>query len=349
MTGSTTTTALIVAEHGGPDRLTVAERTVPAPGPGEVQVRVAAAGVNFIDVYQRQGIYPIPTPFVLGLEGAGEVVAIGPPTPAAAPVQNDPADVGGPGSDAVPLQCGDQVAWAMRLGSATGLANFPAAQLVPVPAGLDVTLAAAAMLQGMTAHFLVNTTYAVRPGERVLVHAAAGGVGQLLIQMLVAKGAEVIATAGSPQKLAIAERLGARSLIDYSATSDVAAQVRTLTRGRGVDVVYDGVGKATFDGSLASLRPRGMLVLFGAASGPVPPFDLQRLNQGGSLFVTRPSLGHHVSTRAELLEHAGAVLTELAAGRLHVAIGGRWPLAEAAAAYAHLEGRGSTGKLLLLP
>jgi NADPH2:quinone reductase len=218
-----------------------------------------------------------------------------------------------------------------------------------VPDGLDLDVAAAAMLQGMTAHYLVTSTYAVGPGTVALVHAAAGGVGQLLVQMITARGGRVVATAGSAEKLEIAQRLGAAALIDYSQAGDLAAAVLEANGGSGVDVVYDGVGKATFDASLASLRPRGLMVLFGAASGQVPPFDIQRLNSGGSLFLTRPTLGHYVATRDELLERAGSVLGELAEGRLHLEIGGRYPLGEAARAYDDLEGRRTTGKLLLIP
>lgn len=325
----TTTTALTVPRNGGADVLTVAEVDIPDPGPGQAQVRVEAVGVNFIDVYQREGVYPIPIPFTQGVEGAGEVVAVGP--------------------GVTEVEVGDRVAWAMVGGSAAGLANFPAARLAPVPDEVDLLRAAAVMLQGMTAHFLVRSTYAVRPGDRALVHAAAGGVGQLLVQMIVAAGGEVVATAGSPEKLAIAERLGATALIDYSATDDLAGAIRAATGGRGVDVAYDGVGRSTFDASLASLRPRGLMVLFGGASGQVPPFDIQRLNQGGSLFLTRPSLPHYIASREELLERSGAVLGEVAAGRLHVDVGGQWPLSAAAAAYGALEGRASTGKLLLIP
>jgi NADPH2:quinone reductase len=205
------------------------------------------------------------------------------------------------------------------------------------------------MLQGMTAHYLVNSTYAVGRGTVALVHAAAGGVGQLLVQMVTAKGGRVIATAGSPEKLEIARRLGAGAAIDYRASSDLAAEVREANGGQGVDVAYDGVGKATFDASLASLRPRGMMVLFGGASGQVPPFDLQRLNSGGSLFVTRPTLVHYTATRAELLERGTSVLEALAAGTLTLEIGGRYALEDAAAAYDDLESRRTTGKLLLIP
>ena len=223
------------------------------------------------------------------------------------------------------------------------------AQMVPVPDGLDLRIAAAAMLQGMTAHYLVNSTYAVRPGDTALVHAAAGGVGQLLVQLITAKGARVIATAGDPHKLAIAERLGAHVTIDYRREPDLAAAVRAASAGAGVDVVYDGVGKDTFDASLHSLRPRGMLVLFGGASGQVPPFDIQRLNAAGSLYLTRPTLGSYLRDREELLWRGGEILQALADGSLHVEIGGQWPLREAAAAYQALEARATTGKLLLIP
>lgn len=324
----TTTRALTVTANGGSAVLAVQHVDVPDPGPGQAQVKVAAAGVNFIDVYQRQGVYPIPTPFTLGMEGAGEVVAVG------------------EGVDDVAV--GDRVAWAMHQGTSAGLANIAAAQLIPVPDGLDFKVAAAAALQGMTAHYLVNSTYAVQPGDVALVHAAAGGVGQLLVQMITAKGGTVIATAGGPEKLAIAERLGASTLIDYR-SEDVAAAARAATDGTGVHVAYDGVGKDTFDASLASLRPRGMVVLFGGASGQVPPFDLQRLNAAGSAYVTRPSLAHYLLTRDELLWRGREVFAALADGSLELEVGGEWPLEEAAAAYDALEGRRSTGKLLLTP
>jgi len=325
----TTARALLVPRNGDSSVLEVREVEVPAPGPGEAQVEVAAVGVNFIDVYQREGVYTIPTPFLSCSEGAGTVTVLG------------------PGVEG--LAVGDRVAWGQGLGSAATLVNRPVDGLVPVPDGLDLDVAAAAMLQGMTAHYLVTSTYAVGPGTVALVHAAAGGVGQLLVQLVTAKGGRVIATAGSPEKLEIARRLGAATTIDYSQADDLAAAVLEANGGSGVDVVYDGVGKATFDASLASLRPRGLMVLFGAASGQVPPFDIQRLNSGGSLFLTRPTLGHYIATREELLERAGSVLGDLADGRLHLEIGGRYPLDEAARAYDDLEGRRTTGKLLLIP
>lgn len=331
----TTARALVVPRLGNSSVLEVSEVEVAPPGPGEVQVEVAAVGVNFIDVYQRTGVYPMSLPYVPCSEGAGTVVAVG---------------------DGVPgLGVGDRVAWGQGVGSAATVVNRPADSLVPVPAGLDLEVAAAAMLQGMTAHYLVNATYAVGPGTVALVHAAAGGVGQLLVQLVTAKGGSVVATAGSPEKLAIAERLGAAATINYRETDDLAAEVRRAVasiRGDGedgVDVAYDGVGKSTFDASLASLRPRGMMVLYGASSGQVPPFDIQRLNRQGSLFLTRPTLGNYVATRAELLERGTSVLGDLASGRLRLEVGGRYSFDDAARAYDDLEGRRTTGKLLLVP
>ncbi|GAB3433328.1 quinone oxidoreductase [Phycicoccus ginsengisoli] len=326
---TTTARALIVPRTGDSSVLEVREVPVSPPGPGEVQVEVAAVGVNFIDVYQRQGVYPLQTPFVSCSEGAGTVTALG--------------------EGVTELAAGDRVAWGQGLGAAATVTNRAADSLVPVPAGLDLDVAAAAMLQGMTAHYLVTSTYAVRQGTTALVHAAAGGVGQLLVQMITARGGTVIATAGSAEKLEIAGRLGAAATIDYTQTSDLAADVRRANGGKGVDVVYDGVGRSTFDASLASLRPRGMMVLFGGASGQVPPFDIQRLNAGGSLFLTRPTLGHYVATREELLERGTSVLGDLASGALELEIGGRYSFDDAKQAYDDLEGRRTTGKLLLAP
>lgn len=320
---------LVVTRHGGPEVLAVEDRLVATPGPGQVLVEVTAAGVNFIDVYQREGIYPVPTPFALGQEGAGLVVACG-------------EGVEG-------LEPGDRVAWPFAQGSAARYAVLPASGLVPVPTTVPLDVAAAVMLQGLTAHYLTTSTYAVGPETVALVHAAAGGVGQILVQLIRSAGGTVIATAGGPEKCATALRLGATHAIDYRAVDDLGAAIRAATDGHGVHVAYDGVGRDTFDASLASLRPRGLLALFGAASGPVPPFDLQRLNSGGSLFVTRPSLGHYIATRQELLWRADAVLDAVARGRLEVAVGGRYPLRDAATAYADLEGRRTQGKLLLVP
>ena len=322
--------ALVVTRHGGREVLEVQPQERPTPGEGEVLVEVAASGVNFIDVYQREGVYPLATPLTLGMEGAGRVVETG------------------PGVEDVAV--GDLVAWAMTTGSAASYAVLPARVVVPVPEGVDPVVAAAAMLQGMTAQFLTTDTYPVRPGTAALVHAAAGGVGQLLVQMLKAKGATVVATAGSQAKCETARARGADHVIDYSQVDDLAAAVRAFTPdGRGVDVAYDGVGASTFDASLASLRPRGTLAIFGAASGAVPPVDVQRLNAGGSLFLTRPSLAHHVADRGELLARAGEVLGAVADGSLEVAIGGRYPLTDAGAAYEALEGRATEGKLVLIP
>jgi NADPH2:quinone reductase len=324
-----TTDALVVTKHGGSEVLEVQSREIDRPGPGQLLVQVAAAGVNFIDIYQREGVYPIPTPFVLGSEGAGIVLAAGEGVTTAAE--------------------GDRVAWCQTPGSAAGLVLVPENDVVPVPEPVHLEQAAAVLLQGMTAHYLLNSTFAVQAGDTVLVHAAAGGVGQLLVQLAKAKDAIVIGTVSSEAKAAKARALGADHVLNYTEVTDVAAAVRELTGGVGVEVVYDGVGQATFDASLGSLRRRGMLAVFGAASGQVPPFDLQRLNRGGSLFVTRPTLGHYIETRHELLTRAGAVLNGLAFGGLQVEIGGRYPLAEAERAYSDLEGRRTTGKLLLIP
>jgi NADPH2:quinone reductase len=320
--------AVVVPEHGGGDVLEVQTRTVPEPRAGELLVEVAASGVNFIDVYRREGVYPVPTPFVLGGECAGRVAAVGTGVP--------------------DVSVGDLVATASGTGTHATYAIVPAAAAVPVPDGVSADVAAAAMLQGMTAHYLVNSTYPVRSGETVLVHAAAGGAGQLIVQLAKAKGARVVATVGSAAKVTVAERVGADHVIRYDEVDDVAGAVRDLVPD-GVHVAYDGVGKATFESSLASLRRRGMLALFGAASGPVPPFDLQRLNPAGSLFVTRPTIAHYTAERDELLWRSGDVLGGIADGTLQIEIGGRYPLDEAAQAYADLEGRATTGKLIIIP
>jgi NADPH2:quinone reductase len=324
----TTARALRVTHHGGPEVLAVHSVDIPEPGPGQVRVRVQAAGLNFIDVYLRQGIYPGQTPFTLGSEGAGVVESVG---------------------DGVDLAPGTRVAWAMSPGAAAELAIVPAASLVPIPDGVTIEQAAGAMLQGMTAHYLTTSTYAVRPGDAVLVHAAAGGVGQWLVQVCAAAGATVVATAGSPEKLALARELGAAHTLDYTAYASPAAlagAVREATGGTGVAVAYDGVGKATFDASLSSLRRRGMLVLFGGSSGQVPPVDLQRLNAAGSVFVTRPTLAHYVADREELLWRAGEVFDALVSRRVRLQVGGEFSLDQATAAYGALEGRASTGKLI---
>jgi NADPH:quinone reductase len=319
--------AIVVRETGGPEVLRAEAFEPPAPGPGQARVAVHAAGVNFIDVYFRTGLYPRPLPYVAGLEGAGVVEATGP---------------------GVALAPGTPVAWASAPGSYAAHVVANAAQLVPVPGAVALDVAAAVMLQGMTAHYLVHGCRTTRPGDVALVHAAAGGVGLLLIQMLVAAGARVLGTCSSPEKEALARDAGAEHVIRYD-REDFTAAARAATGGRGCDVVYDSVGQSTFEGSLRSLRPRGLLVLFGQSSGPVPPFELGRLNALGSLFVTRPSLAHYTADRTELELRAGEVLGAVAKGELRVRIGARFPLAEAAEAHRALEGRRTTGKALLLP
>ena len=331
MSVAQTRSALIVPEHGDASVLRVEDQPVPGLSPDQVLVRVAATGVNFIDVYDRRGTYPHDTPFVLGREGAGVVEQIG--------------------AQVTEVSVGDRVAWAMQLGSAASLAVLPAQALVPVPEEVDLETAAAVLLQGMTAHFLVNDTFPCGPATTALVHAAAGGVGQLLVQLLAEKGATIIATAGSPEKLELARALGAEHLINYrdhESPAALAQAVRAAARG-GVDVVYDGVGKSTFDASLASLRRRGLMVLFGAASGPVEPFDPQRLNKGGSLYLTRPSLGDYIATRQELVDRGRAVLELVASGKLRLRVDSRVPLDEAAEAYRALEERRTSGKVVLIP
>ncbi len=284
--------------------------------------------MNFIDIYQRTGVYPMPTPFVLGGEGAGRVAAVG------------------PGVEGVGV--GDLVATADASEAMAEAFVVDAEHVVPVPDGVSLEVAAAAMLQGMTAHYLVTSLYPVQPGDEVLVHAAAGGVGQLLVQLAKARGAHVVATVGTAAKADIARDLGADQVIRYDEVTDLADAVRTASGG-GVHVAYDGVGKATFDASMAALRRRGMLALFGAASGPVPPVDPQRLNAGGSLFLTRPTLKHYTATTEELRWRAGEILDAVVAGTLRVSIGGRYSLEDAASAYRDLAGRATTGKLLLVP
>ncbi|WP_037359191.1 quinone oxidoreductase family protein [Amycolatopsis orientalis] len=321
-------TAVQVTRTGGPEVLELAEIEPGPPGPGELLVELAAAGVNYIDTYQRQGIYPIDLPFVLGSEGAGTVVEIGEGVTEFAP--------------------GDHVAWQGVLGSYAQRAVVPASETVKVPEGVSDELAAATMLQGMTAHYLVRSTYEVKAGDDILVHAAAGGVGLLLVQLAKARGARVLATVSTDEKAELARGAGADHVIRYD-REDFAAVTRELTNGEGVAVVYDGVGKSTVDGSLASLKIRGTLALFGAASGPVPPIDPQRLNSGGSLFLTRPTLAHYLRTREELDWRARELFAAVQDGSLNVRIGGRYPLADARKAHEDLQGRRTTGKLLLLP
>ena len=319
--------AVMVSEHGGPGTLQVTDVPVAQPGPGELLVDVAAVGVNFADIYAREGRYPYAheLPFVLGQEGAGTVTATGPGTEFAV---------------------GDRVAWTGAGGCYAEQAVVAAASAVPVPDGIDLATAAAVLLQGMTAHYLCFSAYPVSQDDPVVVHAAAGGVGLLLTQLVKMRGGLVVATTSSPDKAALAREAGADFLAGYEDFGDV---VRQVTGGDGAAVVYDGVGQATFEASLAALRRRGYLVLYGAASGPVPPFDLQRLNPAGSLFVTRPTLAHYVATREELLWRAGDLFGWISEGRLAVRVGGRYPLHAAAQAHEDLAGRRTTGKLLLLP
>lgn len=319
-----------VENQGGPEVLSLAERPAPQPGPGQIVAEVAAAGVNYMDIYQREGVggYGRPLPFVTGGEGAGTVTAVGE----------------GVTSPAV----GDRVAW-VGPGSYAEQVVLPAERVVPVPSGISTELAAAAILQGMTAHYLVTSTYPVRAGDVTVVHAAAGGVGLLLTQMVKRRDGIVVATTSGGEggeKHRLAREAGA----DYVAGYDqLRAVVDEVTGGAGAHVVYDGVGQATFDDSLAALRPRGMLVVYGAASGQVPPFDIQRLNSGGSLFATRPTLAHYIADVEELRWRAREVFDWMASGELHVRIGGRYPLTDAAQAQQDLAARRTTGKLLLVP
>jgi NADPH2:quinone reductase len=289
-------------------------------------VRIAASGVNFIDVYFRIGLYKADVPIALGNEAAGRVEAVG--------------------AEVTEVAVGDRVAWAMARGSYAEYAAVPAAQLVKIPDHVDFQTAAAAMLQGMTAHYLTHSTYPLKSGDTCLVHAAAGGAGGLIVQMAKMLGARVFGTVSTPEKAAIARQSGADETILYT-QQDFEAEVKRLTGGRGVDVVYDSVGKTTFEKSLNSLRPRGLLALFGQSSGAVPPFDASILNAKGSLFLTRPSLAHHVLTREELLWRSGDVLHWIDTGKLRLRIDRTYPLTEAAAAHRDLESRQTAGKLLL--
>ncbi len=320
--------AIQVKENGGPDKMELVEVPRPEPGPQQALVKIAASGVNFIDVYFRMGLYKAPLPITLGSEGAGTVEAVGP-------------DV----TEVVP---GDRVAYAMARGSYAEYALVPSAQLVKLPDGIDFRLAAACMLQGMTAHYLTHSTFVLKPGDTCLVHAAAGGAGLLLVQMARRLGARVFGTVSTEAKAQLAREAGAEEIILYT-HQDFEAEVKRLTGGRGVDVVYDSVGVTTFEKSLNSLRPRGTMALFGQSSGPVPAFDPNILNGKGSLFLTRPSLAHHVLTRAELLWRAGDVLGWVASGALKIRVDRAFPLAEAPQAHRDLEGRHTAGKLLLIP
>jgi NADPH2:quinone reductase len=320
--------AIRIDGFGGPEVLHLTDVPDPVAGPGQIVVRVEAAGLNFIDVYQRTGLYPNPLPLVPGQEGGGVVTQVGP--------------------DVAAWREGDRVAWAGILGSYAGRALLPADRAVAVPLGMSTDTAAAVMLQGLTAHYLCTSTYPLKKGDACLVHAAAGGVGLLLVQMAKQRGARVIGTVGTEAKAALARAAGADEVILYT-REDFLEGVKRLTGGRGVDVVYDSVGKATAEKSLDCLVPRGLMVFFGNASGPVPPIDPLVLSRKGSLYLTRPNLVHYIADRASLEARAAAVLGDTAAGRLKVRIDRTYPLAEAAEAHRALEGRQTAGKVLLIP
>jgi NADPH2:quinone reductase len=320
--------AIRVYAPGGLEALRYEETALPEPQAGEVRVQVAAVGLNFIDVYQRSGQYKMALPFTPGVEASGVVEKLGP-------------DVEG-------VAVGDRVAYCMQPGAYGDYAIAPAWKLVPVPPPISLEVATALMVQGMTAHYLASSTFPLAPGHTALIHAAAGGTGRLLVQIAKRRGARVIATAGTPAKVELARSAGADEVILYTVV-DFAPEVKRLTGGRGVDVVYDSVGRTTFAQGLDCLRPRGMMVLWGQASGAVEPFDPQILNQKGSLYLTRPSLGAYMAHRAELLQRAGDLFGWFAAGELDVRIDRTFPLADAAAAHAYIEGRQTVGKVLLLP
>jgi NADPH2:quinone reductase len=320
--------AIQVKQPGGPEAMELVDLPVPEPKANEAVVKLAASGVNFIDVYNREGRYKVPLPFVLGQEGAGEVVSVG--------------------KDVQSIKTGDRVAWTSILGAYAEYAALPADRLVPIPEGVSDQQAAATMLQGMTAHYLVHDTFSLKRGQTALVHAAAGGVGLLLVQMAHNIGAHVIATVSTDEKAKLARDAGADEIILYT-QQDFEGETKRLTGGKGVDVIYDSVGKTTFEKGLNVLRPRGMMVLFGGSSGAVPPFDPIALTQKGSLYLTRPSLGAYIATREELTARSAAVFAMITAGKLKLRIEHTYPLAEAQRAHRELEGRKTTGKLLLIP
>lgn len=318
--------AIVAEQAGGPEVLQISTIPIPEAAAGELLIKVAAVGVNFIETYQRDGTYKVPYPFTPGAEASGVVTAIG-------------EGVEG-------FTIGDHVATAEGVGTYAQYAIVPAEKALPVPAGVPLDVAAALPLQGMTAHYLMNSTYHVEPGQSVLLHAGAGGVGLLLTQMLKERGARVITTVSSDAKEELSRVAGADEVLRYENFTEA---VLDITDGDGVDVVYDGVGKTTFDGSLASLRKRGMLVLFGGASGQVPPFDIQRLNAGGSLFLTRPTLKDYLLNSTERHWRSAEVFDAVARGTLTARIGARFPLADAAGAHAALQARATTGKVILEP
>ena len=321
---------VLISTFGDSSVLELCDAPIPTPAADQVVVQVERAGVNFLDIYQRggAGVYGLNLPFTPGVEGAGVVVEIG--------------------SGVNYLKVGDRVVWAMALGSYAEYALLPGEKVAKVPDEIDLKIAAAAALQGMTAHYLVNSTYLIKPGDVALVHAAAGGTGNLLCQMILEKGCRVIATTSNSEKEKIIRETGVSDVIRYD-SQNVLQEVKNMTDGKGVDVVYDGVGAATFDDSLASLKPRSLMVLFGAASGPVPPFDLQRLNVNGSLFITRPTLANYITNRQELEMRMGEVFKLITNGKLKLRIGREYALAQAAQAQDDLAGRGTVGKLLLIP
>jgi NADPH2:quinone reductase len=320
--------AIRVHENGGPEVLRYETVTDPQPRPGEALVRLAGIGVNFIDVYRRSGMYAVPMPFIPGTEGAGTIIALG--------------------DGVAGFAVGDRVAYEGPLGAYAELQAVPAAKLVKIPDGVATDVAAAVMLQGMTAHYLATSTYPLAPGMTCLVHAAAGGTGGLLVQIAKKRGARVIGSVGTAAKAEIARADGADETIEYS-TQNLVAEVARLTGGQGVDVVYDSVGKATFDASLDCLRPRGYMVLFGASSGAVPPFDPQILNRKGSLYLTRPTLGSYTATRDEMVGRVNDLFAWIKAGELTVRIAHEYPLKDAADAQRALESRRTAGKILLVP
>jgi NADPH2:quinone reductase len=318
--------AVRVHSLGGPEVLTYEDVDVPRPGPGEAQVKIAASGLNYLDVQYRIGRVKVPLPFVIGSEASGFVTEIGP--------------------GVTDVKVGDRVGWAMTLGSYAEYAVVPAWKLVVLPASVDMNVAAGVMLQGLTAHYLTHSTFPLKPGDTALVHAAAGGVGSVIVQVARIVGARVIATAGTDAKADLARQAGAHEVIVYT-KQDFEAEVKRLTVGRGVDVVYDSVGRDTFEGSLNSLRPRGMLALFGFSSGLVPPFDPAVLGTKGSLFLTRPGLNQYMATRDELLSRMRDIFAWLANGTLKIRIGHVFPIADARRAHEELEARRTTGKVLL--
>lgn len=320
--------AIRINKNGGPEVLQLENVDKPEPGAGEALVKIEAAGLNFIDTYHRKGLYKMSLPITPGVEGAGVVEAVG--------------------SDVTEVKVGDRVAYAGQIGSYAEYHAVPAAKLVPVPDEINFSMATTAMVQGMTAHYLTHSTYPIQAGDTVLIHAAAGGTGQLLVQMAKKLGATVIGTTSTEEKAELARSLGADHVILYT-ESDFEEETKRLTEEAGVHAVYDGVGQATFDKGLNVLQPRGYMVLFGQSSGPVPPVDLQILNAKGSLFVTRPSIFHYIATREDLLWRAGDVFDWLAAGELQFKIDRELPLAEAAEAHRLLEARQTAGKVLLIP